>query len=53
MIKYLCFQEKGCASVPAVMAERMKAVLHGDTMTKCPSNAKIVRIFTSSTFTGG
>ena len=29
-----------------------KAVLHGDTRIKCPSNAKIVRIFTSSTFTG-
>lgn len=32
--------------------ERIKAVLHGDMMTKYPSNAKIVRIFTSSTFTG-
>ena len=29
-----------------------KAVLHGDTTIKCPSNAKIVRIFISSTFTG-
>ena len=29
-----------------------KAVLHGDTRIKCPSNVKIVRIFTSSTFTG-
>ena len=29
-----------------------KAVLHGDTRIKCPSNGKIVRIFTSSTFTG-
>ena len=32
--------------------ERIKAVLHGDMMTKYPSNAKTVRIFTSSTFTG-
>ena len=38
--------------VPTVTDERVKAVLHGDTLTNCPSNAKIVRIFTSSTFTG-
>lgn len=34
------------------VADKMKAFLHGDTMKKCPSNTKIIRIFTSSTFTG-
>ncbi|XP_070560212.1 NACHT domain- and WD repeat-containing protein 1-like [Ptychodera flava] len=33
------------------LREDLRQILAGDTTRKCPSNAKIVRIFTSSTFT--